>query len=109
MRVKALLQLSNFTKVLALDHFNDALSESEVRLRLREVGPKTLPEAEKIAVRMEAHQIADKQRTRFVGKVEQAPRVTSDCQKSLENQITDIHKKYRLFTKDKAGTSHFTM
>ncbi|MEW8546308.1 MAG: hypothetical protein AB2693_22555 [Candidatus Thiodiazotropha sp.] len=40
-------------------------------MRLREVGPTTLAEADKIAVRMEAHRIADKQRTRLVGKVEQ--------------------------------------
>ena len=41
-------------EALSLDHFNDTLSETEIRLRLREVGPKTLAEAEKIAVRMEA-------------------------------------------------------
>ena len=57
-------------EALALDHFIDALSESEIRLRLREVGPKRLSEAEKIAVRIEAYRIADKQRIRFVGKVE---------------------------------------
>lgn len=79
-------------EALALDHFIDALSESEIRLRLREVGPKTLSEAEKIAVRMEAHRIADKQRTRFVGKVEQEISAVSNSQKSLENQITDINK-----------------
>ena len=58
-------------EALSVDHFIDALPESEIRLRLREVGPTTLAEAERIAVRMDAHRQADKQRTRLVGKVEQ--------------------------------------
>ena len=58
-------------EALAVDHFVDALHEAQIRLRLCEVGPSTLAEAEKIAVRMEANITADKQRTRFVGKVEQ--------------------------------------
>ena len=56
-------------ETLAADHIVDALHEAQIRLRLREVGPYTLAEAEKIAVRMEANITADKQRTRFVGKV----------------------------------------
>ena len=51
-------------EALALDHFIDAISETEIRLRLREVGPKSLSETEAIAVRMEAHRIADRQRTK---------------------------------------------
>ena len=58
-------------EALSVDHFNKALPESEIRLRLREVGPTALAEAERIAVRMVAHRQADKQRTRFVGKVDQ--------------------------------------
>ena len=58
-------------EALALDHFIDAISETEIRLRLREVGPKSLSEAESIAVRMEAHRIADRQRAKLVGKVDQ--------------------------------------
>ena len=52
-----------------MDTFIDALSESEIRLRLRKLGPKTLSEAESVAVHMEAHRIADKHRTRLVGKL----------------------------------------
>lgn len=59
----------DITEVLALDHFFDALSETEIRLRLTEVGPKTLSEGESIAESMEAHRIADKQHTGFVDKV----------------------------------------
>ena len=47
-----------------MDHFLDALSEVQIRLRLREVGPSTLAKAEKIAVRMEANILFDKQRTK---------------------------------------------
>lgn len=79
-------------EALSLDYFIDALSESEIRLRLREVGPKTLSEAEKIAVRMEAHRIADKQRTRLVGKVEFESPPAQTSQKNLENHISDLNK-----------------
>ena len=34
-------------EALAVDHFIDALSEVQIRLRLREVGPSTLAESEK--------------------------------------------------------------
>ena len=35
-------------EVLALDHFTDALFESEFRLRLREVWPKSLSDAKRV-------------------------------------------------------------
>ena len=79
-------------EALALDHFIDALSETEIRLRLREVGPKTLNEAESIAVRMEAHRIADKQRTRLVGKIEQEGSDNSSGQKIMQNQMSALNK-----------------
>lgn len=78
-------------EALALDYFIDAIPETEIRMRLREVGPMTLAEAEKIAVRMEAHRIADKQRTRLVGKVEQDSQDTpSSNQNTVEQQISNI-------------------
>ena len=49
-------------EILALDHFIDAIPSSDIRLRLREVGPKSVSEAEQIAVRLEAHRIADRNR-----------------------------------------------
>ena len=55
---------SDTINVLALDYFIDALPDSDIRLRLREVGPKTIMEAESIAVRLDAHRIADKSRGR---------------------------------------------
>ncbi|KAK3598270.1 hypothetical protein CHS0354_022587 [Potamilus streckersoni] len=47
-------------EILALDYFIDAWLDSETRLRLRECGPKTLNKAETMAVKMEAHKLADK-------------------------------------------------
>lgn len=51
---------------LALDYFIDAINETDIRLRLREVGPKTIYEAENIAVRLEALRLADRQKGRSV-------------------------------------------
>lgn len=50
--------------ILALDHFIDALPDADIRLRIREVGPKTITDAESMAVRLEAHRVADKTRGR---------------------------------------------
>ncbi|VDH99795.1 Hypothetical predicted protein [Mytilus galloprovincialis] len=49
---------------LALDSFIDAIPETEVRLRFREVGPKSINEAENIAVRLEALRVTDIQKSR---------------------------------------------
>ena len=57
-------------ETLSTDNFIDALNDSEIRLRVRELGPKTLAEAERTALRLESHKIADKQRSRLVGQVE---------------------------------------
>ena len=94
-------------EALSLDHFIGALSESEIRLRLREVGPKTLAEAEKIAVRFEAHRIADKQRLRLVGKVDQGEQVSfsktddrsSTHSDGLEKRLDDLTKNVDLIQK----------
>ena len=57
-------------ETLAIDHFIDALTDSDIRLRVREFDPKTLADAEKSALRLESHKIADKQRNRIVGQIE---------------------------------------
>ena len=77
-------------EALALDHFIDALTESDIRLRIREVGPKSLTEAEAMAIRLEAHRIADRQRTRLVGKIEQEG--SDGEQKRVQNQMSSINK-----------------
>lgn len=50
--------------LLALDYFIDALPDTDIRLRLREIGPKSVSDAERTAVRLEAHKVADKTRGR---------------------------------------------
>ncbi|XP_069106987.1 uncharacterized protein [Argopecten irradians] len=66
----------NLTSILALDHFIDALQDSEMRLRVRELRPKTINEAETHAIRLEAHRLADRQRGKTVHQV---------CQEELLN------------------------
>ena len=69
---QAYLQVSlDVVEALSVDHIIIALQESEIRLRLRGVGPTTLVKAEHSAVRIDAHRQADKQRTRLMGKGEQ--------------------------------------
>ena len=63
---------SNLIDTLALDHFIDSLLDSETRLRLRECSPKTIQEAEILAVKLEAQRMADKQRSKNVGSLSEA-------------------------------------
>ena len=60
---------SDLIDTLALDHFIDSLLDSEIRIRLRECSPKSIQEAETLAVKMEAQRIADRQRNKAVGSV----------------------------------------
>ena len=61
---------------------------------MREVGPKTLAEAEKIAVRMEAHRIADKQRAQLVCKIDQDNSAQpTPSQNTVEQQMSIISKR----------------
>ena len=60
---------SDLIDTLALDHFIDSLLDSETRLRLRECSPKTIQEAETLAVKLEAQRLADRQRSKNVGSL----------------------------------------
>ena len=53
---------SSVTKILSLDHFVDAIPDSDMRLRIREAHPKDIDEAEAQAIRLETHRLADRQR-----------------------------------------------
>jgi hypothetical protein len=53
---------SNVIETLAMDYFKDAIPYKKVCIILREVCPKTLAEAEKIDVRLDAVHVADKSR-----------------------------------------------
>ncbi|CAC5389839.1 unnamed protein product [Mytilus coruscus] len=59
-----------YSSRLAVDYFIDAIPETDIRLRLREVGPTSINEAESIAVRLEALRVADRQKCRNVRTVE---------------------------------------
>ena len=61
---------SDLHNILALDHFIDAIPDTDMRLRLRESRPKNISEAETQATRLETHKLADKQRGRLVRSVE---------------------------------------
>ncbi|OWF39876.1 hypothetical protein KP79_PYT25154 [Mizuhopecten yessoensis] len=60
---------ANYTSILALDHLIDLLQDSEMRLRVREIPPKTINEAETHAIRLEAHRLADRHRGKSVHQV----------------------------------------
>lgn len=57
---------SSLIDILSLDHFIDALTDSEIKLRLREARPTNLNAAETLAVRLESYRLADSQRTKSV-------------------------------------------
>lgn len=92
-------------ELLALDHFIDALPETDIRLRLREVGPRTLSEAERIAVRLEAHRVADKSRGRHTvrsveskkgdDKLDQLTKQIASLATEVKNVKTNNSANYR--------------
>ncbi|KAK3583164.1 hypothetical protein CHS0354_025678 [Potamilus streckersoni] len=56
-------------EILAIEQFTEAINASDIRLRLREHGPKTMSEIETLAAKLEAHRIADRQRNGTIGFV----------------------------------------
>ncbi|XP_069110225.1 uncharacterized protein [Argopecten irradians] len=81
---------SDMIELLSLDYFIDAITDTEVRLRLREVGPKTISEAERIAVRLEAHRIADKSRGRQTVRVVEHKKTTSTSDEKLDKLAQQV-------------------
>jgi hypothetical protein len=51
---------------LALDYFINTIPETEIMLRLREIGPKSINEADNIGVRLKALRVADKQKVKII-------------------------------------------
>lgn len=76
---------SKVRDTLSLDYFIDAIPETEIRLRLREVCPKTINEAENIAVRLEALRIADRQKGKSVRLVD-----TANASNNLSGELHEI-------------------
>ena len=66
----------SLTSVLTLEHFIDAIPDPEMRLRLRESSPKTVNEAEALAVRLETLKLAERQKGRFVRTADSAQNYT---------------------------------
>ena len=94
-------------EMLSLDNFIDAITDSDIRMRVREPSPKSFDEAEQICVRLEAYKIADTQRTCFVGrlgtKIESSKdvqgksfsqfEVLSDAISSLTNEVKQFRQR----------------
>ena len=83
---------SSVTDVLALDQFIDALTDSDMRLRIREARPKNI-EAEILAVRLETFKQADTHRCNNslfgAGETKAVLPVGSDKNKNVENKEGD--------------------
>lgn len=90
---------SDVADTLAIDYFIDAIPESEIRLRLKELGPKTMTEAENIAVKLETLRVADKQRGKPVRSFEQSSQnndnVVETRIKQLEQTVSNLSKNAR--------------
>ena len=61
----------NVVEMLAVSCFVDALNQPELRLRLREINPKTLSEAGTFAIKMETLREAEKHIASFKRKMKQ--------------------------------------
>ena len=105
-------------ETLAIDNFIDALTDSDLRLRVRELGPKTVGDAERTALRLESHKIADKQRSRIVGQIDtdrmqtnnENSRESSSSLKSLQNSInvlSDQVKDLKMHNRQNEGQRKF--
>ena len=87
-------------ETLSLDYFIDAINDSDLRLRLREAGPKSLEDAEQTAVRIEAYKIADKQRSRLVGRVDFDEQQKKDEQGKSPGQIETLSEAISTLTNE---------
>ena len=57
----------DFLEILCRDHFIDALTDSDMRLRIQQGHPKTLDDATKLAVELDAFNLAEKHRDKKGG------------------------------------------
>ena len=87
---------------LTLDYFINAIPETEIRLRLREVGPKSINEAENIAVWLKALRVADKQKVKIIRSADAVDENTGvkDELNKLKNSLDNLRRhvgiiKYR--------------
>ena len=80
---------SDLREILALDAFIDSIDDSDIRLRLRECCPKSIAEAETVAVRLETHKLVDRQRLQTVNALTHENR-TNIHKTSMETVLDKI-------------------
>lgn len=69
------------------NNFIDAIPESDIRLRLKEVGPKTMSEAENLA---ETLRVADKQRVKPVRNIDQS--LSQNDENIVDSRISKLEQ-----------------
>ncbi|CAC5386872.1 unnamed protein product [Mytilus coruscus] len=105
---------STITSVLALEHFIDALPDADLRLRLRESNPKSIHEAETLAVRLETLKLAERQKGRMVRQADTVHNENNTINtelnndkgedfKSLRHELSDFKKELVSLTRDIKG------
>lgn len=82
-------------ETMCRDHFIDALTDSDMRLQIQQAHPKTIDDATKLAVELDAFNQAEKQRdkrlptsVRHVNASE-----TLICTNDIQSCIAEISKK----------------
>ena len=89
-------------EMLAVGCFMDALKQPEIRLRLREINPKTLSEAESLAVKMWTLREADNHMVSFQRKTKQE--CTHDQshpviqEKNIASQLDELQRQLEMLT-----------
>ncbi|WAQ97386.1 hypothetical protein MAR_030076 [Mya arenaria] len=92
-------------ELLALEYFIDALPDADIRLRLREVGQKSIGEAEQITVRLEAHKVADRSRGKHsVRSLEPNEDPASNSFGRLSSQLREVIGQLKRITLSKSTT-----
>ncbi|XP_069109431.1 probable basic-leucine zipper transcription factor E [Argopecten irradians] len=80
-------------EVLSLDHFIDAINDSDIRLRLREACPRSINEAETLAVRLETYRLADNHRGRQTRSVDVRATETSNVSSKTSAENNEVSSK----------------
>lgn len=106
----------SLTSVLTLEHFIDAIPDPEMRLRLREASPKTVNEAETLAVRLETLKLAERQKGRLVRTAESAQNHNykpnheevneGETFRTLQNDFSSIRQELSNLTRELRGLTH---
>ena len=91
---------SSLTSVLALEHFIDAIPDSDLRLRLRETNPKSINEAETLAVRLETLKLAERQKGRVVRQVDPSKNEQQDHNGGTKNGFSEFKDEFSELRKD---------